>query len=114
MCRKILMHLAVDKVGAKAGAQFAGYVDALEKSGYVTQGLKTVVDQTRKRGNVANHELPSSSEQESVTTLTITEHLLAAMYSCPVWRLPRAYARRAAARDPMKVSADRRQMRQDA
>jgi hypothetical protein len=83
MCRKILMHLAVDKAGSKPGGQFVGYVDDLEKAGYITTGLKAVVDQVRKRGNIANHELPSSGEAESVTTLKITEHLLDAIYELP-------------------------------
>src|SRR6266536_1251756 len=83
MCRKILMHLAVDKAGAQAGKQFAHYVDELERAGYITTGLKTVVDQIRKRGNIANHELPSSTEQDSLTTLKITEHLLEAIYELP-------------------------------
>jgi uncharacterized protein DUF4145 len=83
ICRKILMHLAVDKAGAQAGRQFAQYVDDLENAGYITAGLKPVVDQVRQRGNVANHELPASTMQDSLTTIKITEHLLEAMYELP-------------------------------
>jgi hypothetical protein len=83
MCRKILMHLAVDKANAQAGTSFVSYIDALENAGFITAGLKPVIDQIRTRGNIANHDLPSSSEQESLTTLTITEHLLEAMYELP-------------------------------
>lgn len=83
MSRKILMHLAVDKTSILAGESFSDYVDALEKAGYITTGLKPVVDQVRKRGNAANHELPASSNAEALMTLTIAEHLLEAMYELP-------------------------------
>jgi Domain of unknown function (DUF4145) len=88
MCRKILMHMAVDNAGAQEGASFVTYVDALETAGYITTGLKSVVDQVRTRGNVANHDLPASSEQDSLTTLTITQHLLEAMYELPGMATP--------------------------
>lgn len=55
-------------------------MDELEKAGYITTGLKPVVDQVRKCGNIANHKLPASTEQDSLTTLKITEHLLEAIY----------------------------------
>lgn len=64
MCRKILMHVAVDVAGSKAGKSFVDYINDLESQGYNTKGLKDVVDLIRKRGNVANHELPASSEAE--------------------------------------------------
>ena len=83
MFRKILMHAAVDKAGATTGESFAHYIDALDAQGFITTGLKPVVDQIRHRGNAANHELPASTEQESLATLTITEHLLEAMYELP-------------------------------
>jgi hypothetical protein len=41
------------------------------------------VDKIRQRGNVANHDLPSSTKDESQLTLTITEHLLEAVYELP-------------------------------
>jgi Domain of unknown function (DUF4145) len=80
MCRKILMHLAVDKAKVSAGKQFVFYVDELDKAGYITMGPKSVVDQVRRRGNMANHELPASTEMDSLTTLKITEHMLEAIY----------------------------------
>ena len=83
MCRKILMHVAVGKAGAQVGRRFVQYVDDLESAGYIIAGLKPVVDQVRQRGNVANHELPSSTEQDSLTTIKITEHLLEAIYELP-------------------------------
>jgi hypothetical protein len=83
MCRKILMHVAVDKAGAPAGKSFVEYVDTLDTAGYITTGLKGVVDIMRKRGNGANHELPASTEEEARTTLAVTEHLLRSVYELP-------------------------------
>lgn len=80
MCRKILMHVAVDVGVSKTGATFVQYVDELNKAGYITTGLKQAVDRIRNRGNVANHELPASSEEDSQTTIQITEHLLRGVY----------------------------------
>ncbi len=83
MCRKILMHVAVDQDLAKSGESFVCYVNALDKSGYITTGLKPVIDRIRNRGNRANHDLSASTEEDSSTTLLITEHLLKAMYELP-------------------------------
>lgn len=83
MCRKILMHVAVDVAGRPPGESFVQYVDALEAGGYVAVGLKPVVDKVRQRGNGAAHELPASSEQDSLTTLRITEYLLRGTYELP-------------------------------
>lgn len=88
MCRKILMHLAVDVASAQSGKSFAHYIDELDKAGYITAGLKPVVDQVRVRGNAANHDLPASSEQDSLQTLKITEHLLEAIYELPGLAIP--------------------------
>ena len=92
MCRKILMHVAVDKAGSAPGKSFVDYVNELEAEGYITKGLKDVVDQIRKRGNVANHELPASTEQDSLLTMTITEHLLEGLYELPGMVTPPAPA----------------------
>jgi hypothetical protein len=83
MCRKILMHLAVDVAKSDVGKSFVQYVGDLEATGYIVKGLAPVVDQVRHRGNVANHELPASTEQDSLVTLQITEHLLRAIYELP-------------------------------
>jgi hypothetical protein len=88
MCRKILMHLAVDVAGSEPGKSFVAYIDDLEAGNYIMAGLKPVVDQIRSRGNKANHELPASTEQESLTTLTITHHLLSGIYELPVLSSP--------------------------
>jgi hypothetical protein len=83
MCRKILMHLAVDVAKSKPGKKFVEYVDDLDGAGYVPPGARHVVDQVRDRGNIANHELPASTEKDSLTTMAITEHLLRTIYELP-------------------------------
>ncbi len=83
MCRKILMHLAVDVVGSDVGRSFVQYVGDLDAAGYVAPGLRPVVDQIRTRGNVANHDLPASTEPECLVTMQITEHLLRVIYELP-------------------------------
>ena len=80
MCRKILMHIAVDVAGSAPGRSFVEYIDDLDAAGYVMKGLKATVDLIRQRGNIANHELPATSEDDSKMTLGITEHLLEGIY----------------------------------
>jgi len=83
MCRKILMHLAVDVAGSQQGKRFVEYIGDLEGAGYIMTNLKPVVEVVKDRGNAANHELPASTENDSLRTLTITEHLLEGIYELP-------------------------------
>jgi hypothetical protein len=83
LCRKILMHVAVERTDSKAGKNFTEYVDDLENAGLLTAGLKPVVDLVRQRGNTANHDLASSTQDEAVQTMKITEHLLRGIYELP-------------------------------
>lgn len=48
MCRKIVMHVAVDK-GAKEGKAFASYIDFLEAEGYVTPPMRGWVRKSAAR-----------------------------------------------------------------
>jgi hypothetical protein len=45
--------------------------------------VSSIAHSVRERGNTANHELPASTEQEALTTLTITEYLLRGTYELP-------------------------------
>ena len=83
MCRKILMHVAVDVAGSQPGKNFVEYINDLEASGYITTGIKPTIDSVRDRGNIANHELPASTEPAALTTLRITEYLLRGTYELP-------------------------------
>jgi hypothetical protein len=79
MCRKILMHVAVDK-GAAAGQPFVTYLDHLEKAGYVTPPMKGWVDLIRKHGNLATHEIPAPNQQQAESTVMFTAELLRLVY----------------------------------
>jgi len=83
MCRKVLMHLAVDVAGSAAGKGFVQYVDDLDAAHYIMPGLKATVDKVRSRRNLANHDLPASVGEDSLVTMTITEHLLRGIYELP-------------------------------
>lgn len=83
MCRKILMHIAVDKASSAPNKRFVEYVEDLDTAGYISTGLKVAVTKVKDRGNFANHELPASTEQDSLTTMAITEYLLRGMYELP-------------------------------
>jgi DNA-directed RNA polymerase subunit RPC12/RpoP len=79
MCRKILMHIAVDK-GAKEGQKFAAYLTYLESAGYVTPPMKAWVELIRRHGNVAAHDLPSTNRQRAESTVMFTAELLRLVY----------------------------------
>jgi hypothetical protein len=83
MCRKILMHVAVDVAKSTAGKSFQQYIDDLKTAGYFAPGLFPAIDKVRLRGNAANHDLPASTEEDSLVTLKITEHLLRGIYEIP-------------------------------
>jgi len=55
----------------------------LDNKGYVATGLKEKIDGIRQRGNVANHDLPASSEDDAHRTLNVTRHLLISVYELP-------------------------------
>ncbi|HCG8575841.1 DUF4145 domain-containing protein [Vibrio parahaemolyticus] len=79
ICRKILMHVAVDK-GAKEGDSFAKYLDYLEKSGYVTPPMKGWVDLIRQHGNKSTHRLDSPDQDRAQSTVMFTAELLRLVY----------------------------------
>lgn len=83
MCRKILMHLAVDLRSAEEGKSFVEYVTVLNDAHYFPPNLQPIVDGIRQRGNRATHDLAASSEQEALRTLKVTEHVLASIYELP-------------------------------
>jgi hypothetical protein len=79
VCRKILMHVAVDK-GAKPGKAFADYVTHLADAGYVTPPMQPWVDLIRQHGNLATHELPPPDQQRAESTVMFTAELLRLVY----------------------------------
>lgn len=83
MCRKILMHISVDVLGSPAGKNFYFYIDELVNAGYIAPNLRVKVDLIRTRGNLAVHDLRSSTASESEATMEITAFLLRTVYELP-------------------------------
>lgn len=81
-CRKLLMHVAVDK-GAKSGETFAAYIQYLLDHHYLSPDYKDWVDRIRKDGNEANHEIVIKSQEEAERILAFCEMLLKVIYEFP-------------------------------
>jgi hypothetical protein len=79
ICRKILMHVAVDK-GAKEGENFGAYLSHLESQGYVTPPMKPWVDLIRQHGNRATHRLEAPDRKRAESSLMFTAELLRLIY----------------------------------
>jgi hypothetical protein len=82
LCRKILMHVAVEK-GGKEGARFIEYVEHLEDARHIPAGGKGWVDYVRTKGNEANHEILVMGRQEAEALLFLVEMLLRNIYELP-------------------------------
>lgn len=81
-CRKILMHIAVEK-GAKEGQSFVAYVEHLADKGYIPPGSKEWVDHIRTKSNEANHEVVVMSSADAEELLSFTGMLLKVVYEFP-------------------------------
>lgn len=79
ICRKILMHIAVEK-GAEVGKSFVDYINSLEKIGYITPPMKEWVDKIREHGNISAHELEKPEKERAECTLEFTIQLLRIIY----------------------------------
>lgn len=99
LCRKILMHVAVEKKADK-NQSYAHYVNYLEAKGYVPPDGKQWVDRIRDLGNDANHDLPRSTQEDALDALEFTGQLLKFVYELPA-RVPRKKKEPAA--DPTKA-----------
>ena len=82
LCRKMLMHVAVEK-GAAAGKPFAFYIDHLDAKGYVPPDGKGWVDHIRQMGNRGTHEISFFTREEAEELLTFTAMLLTLVYEFP-------------------------------
>jgi len=79
MCRKILMHVGVDK-GAKEGDTFASYLDYLQSQGYITPPMMEWVKLIRDHGNKSTHKLERPERKRAESTLDFTAELLRVVY----------------------------------
>ena len=87
VCRKLLMHIAVQK-GEKEGKSFIAYVEYLSDKGYVPPDGKGWVDHIRNRGNEANHEIAEITREHAEELITFSEMLLKFVFELPS-RIPR-------------------------
>lgn len=79
LCRKILMHVAVEKE-AETGKRFIEYVKWLVDEHWVPRGGAGWVAYIKDRGNEANHELPAMERDDAERILLFTESLLRNVY----------------------------------
>lgn len=89
LCRKILMNLAV-RHGAKEKLTFEDYVDFLDQDHWVPPNGRAWVDQIRKQGNEATHQLSQKTKQEAEQMLTFVEMLLRFSFEFPSMVAPKA------------------------
>lgn len=80
VCRKILMHIAVDKCGGKEGDTFKNYIELIEKAGYITPPMQNWVKHIKDKGNDATHKLQSPNKSEAENILNFTTQLLRLAY----------------------------------
>lgn len=90
-CRKLLMHIAVEK-GARPGKKFIEYVEYLAEKRYVPPDGKGWVDHIRTKSNEANHEINIMSVEDAKDLITFSEMLLKFVYEFPAKVKPPASA----------------------
>lgn len=83
VCRKIIMHIAIDKCKSKEGEEFAKYINDIEKAGHITSQMKDWVDEIRKIPNYATHSRSIPNDQEAKNVVNFTEQLLKLVYEIP-------------------------------
>ena len=83
ICRKILMHIAVEK-GADKNQSFKEYVNYLDKKNYLPPNSKGWVDYIRTQGNEANHEIVPKEKHDAMQLIEFVEMLARFIYEFPV------------------------------
>jgi len=78
-CRKILMHIAVEK-GAQPNLSFVDYIDYLAGKGYIPPDGKEWVDYIRTKSNEANHEIIVMIQDDAKDLINFVEMLLRLVY----------------------------------
>lgn len=79
LCRKILMHVAVEK-GATEGADFSSYLKYLADAGYITPPMEPWVALIREHGNRSTHDIAPPERNRAASTLSFTEQMLRSIY----------------------------------
>ena len=81
-CRKLLMNISVD-LGAEENKTFLYYVNWLDENNYILPNAKKWVDQIRKIGNEATHEIHIICEEDAEKSLKFVEMILRLVYEFP-------------------------------
>ncbi|HEX6026036.1 MAG TPA: DUF4145 domain-containing protein [Solirubrobacter sp.] len=81
-CRKLLMHIAVEK-GAEPNKSFNHYVDWMVEHHYVPPGGSGWVDVIRDDANEVNHEIALMDQHRATQILSFVELLLKFIYEFP-------------------------------
>ncbi len=79
MCRKILLHVAVER-GADASSSFLSSVNYLFEHGHLPSQMRPWVDRIRLNANKAAHEIEPRDDARARATLEFTQELLHLMY----------------------------------
>lgn len=79
ICRKILMHVAVEK-GAKEKETFSSYLSFLSEKGYITPPMTEWVDLIRQHGGKATHLIEQPDAKRAECTIMFTAELLRLIY----------------------------------
>jgi hypothetical protein len=82
LCRKILMHIAVER-GAKENQRFVQYVEYLKENNFIPPGGEGWVSYIKDRGNEANHEIKAMEKSEALNLIRFAEMLLRFVYEFP-------------------------------
>ena len=82
LCRKLLMHVAVD-LGADKNKRFIDYINYFETEGYISKNARLWVDQIRKLGNGANHEIMIGNREDAKKIIKFSAMLLKTNYEYP-------------------------------
>jgi hypothetical protein len=76
------MHIAVSK-GADEGLNFFDYVQFLKDNHFIPPGSEAWVDQIRKKGNEANHEIVIMQKEDAEDLISFVEMLLRLIFEFP-------------------------------
>lgn len=82
LCRKLLMHVAVD-FGADENKNFVHYVNFLQDNHYVTANSDKWVDAIRKFGNESTHEILVNTKEDGEKIIKFSEMILRSNYEYP-------------------------------
>ena len=81
-CRKLLMHIAVEK-GADENQKFIDYIDWLQEKNYIPPDGRHWVDYIRQKGNEANHEILLIGKEDAESLIKFLGMLMKFIYEFP-------------------------------